>query len=215
MLINAISTFALYCQQCGKIQMHDISHFSIKKTVLEFKCSCGHVQARLARASTRQFILSIPCVACQSTHDILFNYKKLLQTKAEQVYCLKDNFELGYFGTRAAIDQILTEQKRECVSLMRETASDESDEYIEKQHIILGILNKIHDIAEQGGIYCRCGSESVEADLLPDCILVECMHCGAYYSIAAQTEYDLQYAQTLDSVELVAPRCFAKRIDFD
>lgn len=195
--------------------MHDIYHFSIKRTVLELKCSCGHVQAGLVRTSAGQFILSIPCVVCQSTHSVFFSSRKLLHTQVDKVYCNKDNFELGYFGSRAAVEKTLADQKQECVSLIRETDKDESDEPIERQHIVLGILNKIHDIAEQGGVYCRCGSDAVEADLLPDCIMLECMHCGAYYTIAAQTEHDLQCAQSMNSIELAPQHYLVKRIDFD
>lgn len=138
-----------------------------------------------------------------------------MYTLVDKIYCVKDNFELGYFGDREAIEKTLADQKQECVSLIRETDQDEPEEHIERQHIVLGILNKVHDIAEQGGVYCRCGGDAVEADLLPDCIILECMHCGAYYILAAQTEYDLQAAQTLDSIELAPRRYLVKRIDFD
>lgn len=211
--ISAISTFALYCQQCGKIHLHELSHFCIKKTELELKCSCSHVQATLSRVGSRQFLLSIPCVACQSTHNIFIDRKNLLRTAVDKVYCIKDNFELGYLGDKNAIAETLAAQKREGVSLIRESDSGENDELIEKQHIVLGILNRVHDIAEQGGVYCRCGSDAVEADLLPDHILLECLKCGSYYTIAAQTEHDLQAAQTLDSIELLPQRYYAKKID--
>ena len=193
--------------------MHDISHFCVKNTAIELKCSCNHVQAQLSRAGSRQFLLSIPCVACQSTHNIVIDRKRLLRTAVDKVYCTKDNFELGYLGEHQAITETLANQKREGVSLIRETDSGESDELIEKQHIVLGILNKVHDIAEQGGIYCPCGSDAVEADLLPNHILLECLKCGSYFTLAAQTEHDLQAVQTLDSIELVPQRYLAKRID--
>lgn len=211
MVINATSTFALYCQRCSKIQMHDISHFSINKKVRELKCSCNHIQAKISRLGSRQLLLSIPCVVCQSTHHIYIELKKLLHTKLDKVYCCKDNFELGYLGDRKAINETLADQKRECENLIRETDSTYFEEYPGKHHIILDVLNKVHDIAELGGVYCRCGSEKVEADIVADCIVLECLQCGGYYVMSAQTEQDVVHAQSLTSIELEPQRCFAKK----
>jgi len=215
-VISAITTLALYCQRCGKIHLHDISRFSLKRAgQLELTCSCNQVQATLTRTGSRQYLLCIPCVVCQDNHIICLDSKKLWRTQIDKIYCVNDNFELGFVGNRAAISEILAGHKREFERLVRETDNDENEEQIETQQIMLEILNKVHDIAEQGGVYCGCGSGAVEASLLTDCIMLECLKCGGHYMLPAQTEHDLVYAQSLSIIELVSRRCFAHSIDFD
>lgn len=205
-LINPGWSVALYCQRCGKIQLHDMSYFSKRDRIQTLRCSCNHAQATLMRTTSDQIKIQIPCGACDALHEAKFKKKKLLRLKLEKIYCYNDHFELGYIGKRKNIEDFLAYNKREFETIN----AFNSDERIDKQQILLEILNKVHDIASEGGVICPCSHPILEADIVGDTILLECQHCGRYYMIPARDEQDLKKINTMDQIEL-APGKFIAR----
>lgn len=206
MIIGAVATLALYCPRCGKIQNHDVSRFIMKDSArLDLYCSCGQLQA-VFTACRHQYLLNIPCLVCQTNHVISLDKKKFWHAKFEKIYCVQENLELGFFGKRNLIEKMLADHKREFDSLVHEMAFDDYGEYIENPLIMLEILNRIHDIAENGGIFCSCGSTAVEINLLPDGIELSCIHCGAQKIIDARREQDLTLINSLEVIELISGR---------
>jgi hypothetical protein len=206
MVISAVATLALYCPCCGKIQMHDISRFDLKAvTRRDFLCSCGQHKATMT-STGRQCLLDIPCVVCQTNHIICLDSKQFWHTDLDKIYCSQENLELGFVGNRQAVEQIIAAHKREFESFVHEMDDDAQDENIEDSQIMLEILNKVHDIAEKGGVYCHCGSTAIRAAVLPTCIELECVQCGSMKTIQAKNEQDLAYSKKLDTIELVPRR---------
>jgi hypothetical protein len=200
MLINTISTLALYCSRCGKIQMHDVSRFDLKNAIgRELSCGCGHLQATITGSGHGQYLLDIPCVVCETNHIVCVDIKEFWRGTVNKLYCAAANLELGFSGNRQAIEQTIADHQREFDSIAREVANDD---YIENPQIMFEVLNKIHDIAENGGVYCRCGGNLIEADVQPDYIELVCIHCSGRSVIAAKTEADLAVVQALASIEL-------------
>lgn len=200
MVINTISTLALYCSRCSKIQMHDVSRFDMKNAVgRELICSCGHLQATINGARHDQYLLDVPCVVCETKHIVCVDIKDFWGGQVNKIYCSVANLELGFGGKREAIEQTIAEHQREFDSIAREVAHDD---YIENPQIMFEVLNKIHDIAERGQIYCRCGGGMVEADVQPDYIELVCNHCDGRRIIAAKSEADLLKIESLTTIEL-------------
>ncbi|MBP2632767.1 MAG: hypothetical protein H6Q70_3395 [Firmicutes bacterium] len=209
MLIHANWSVALYCQRCGKIEIHDVSYFTKQESVKTLRCSCNHPQATLIRTASNQIKLQIPCGGCNSLHEANYKAKNLLKLKLEKIYCSKDFFELGYIGKREEIEEILAFTKREFERIIH------SEEQIEKQQIFFEVINKLHDIAEQGGIICPCESKAIEANLLGDSVILECLHCGSYCTVSAKDEDDLEKVRDLEYIELAQGRILVKNIDLD
>lgn len=209
MLIHASWSVALYCQRCGKIEIHDVSYFTKQESAKTLRCSCNHPQATLIRTASNQIKLQIPCGGCNSLHEANYKAKNLLKLKLEKIYCSKDFFELGYIGKREEIEEILAFTKREFERIIH------SEEQIEKQQIFFEVINKLHDIAEQGGIVCPCESKAIEANLLGDSVILECLHCGSYCTVSAKDEDDLEKVRELEYIELAQGRILVKNIDLD
>lgn len=206
MLINAGWSVALYCQYCGKIEINDISYFDSQKGIQLLKCSCHHVKAKLVRTDANQIKLQIPCGACGALHEARFNRRRLLRTRLEPVHCFADNFELGYVGKRDAIKEFLAYNKREFDTMNKACSGEE----IEKQLILLEILNKLHDLAESDGVVCGCGKQELDADIVGDSILLECRNCGSFALVPAITEEDLQKMNNTEKIELSHGRFLAR-----
>lgn len=210
-VVRAGWSVALYCQRCGKIHIHEISYFSPRTSGLVLRCGCNYPQATLVRTDRNFFEIHIPCLVCNSVHTARYKSKQLLKTKVEKIYCAKDRFELGYIGKKESIEEILAFNKRQ----FERVSGDGSEEQIEKQQILLEALNRIHDIAEEGGVNCACGHSEISADLLGNSIVLECCHCGGYCILPAKSERDLRRLDEMRCIELSPGRFLVKNIDLD
>ena len=205
MVINTVSTLALYCSRCGKLHMHNISRFNLKNTGRRnLVCSCGQIQATITSSGERQCLLDIPCVLCQTNHVICLDSKRLWHADMDKIYCVQEKFELGFIGARLVIADTVNKYKVEFEKLAADM--DEYDDYIQNPQVMLETLNKIHDMAEKGGLHCRCGSSAIGAEVLPDGIELECAQCGGLLVIPAQSEQDLTYIQAVEDIEIISLR---------
>jgi hypothetical protein len=207
MVINTVSTLALYCPRCGKLHMHDISRFDLKNTAgRNLLCSCGQVQALITSVGDRQCLLDVPCVLCQTNHVICLDSSRFWHATMDKIYCIQENFELGFVGSRKLITEAMDKFKVEFEKMALDMDLDEYDDYIANPLIMFETLNKIHDIAEKGNIYCRCGSSAIGAEVLPEGIELECAQCGGHLVIQARSEQDLAHLETLDAIEIISLR---------
>ncbi|MBP2634331.1 MAG: hypothetical protein H6Q72_238 [Firmicutes bacterium] len=207
MIINAVSTLALYCPRCGKIELHNVSRFAINNSACQLACSCGQSQGTISVAGRRQYLLDIPCVVCETNHLIFLDSNLFRQPKASRIYCDQANLELGFVGNPEAIAAIVDKHKQEVASLASELEGQPDGSGIENSQILLEILNKIHDIAEQGGVYCSCGnSTDVEVDVLVDAVELSCHQCEGRLLISAKDEQDLARLSAMGAIELAPLR---------
>ncbi|BBB91223.1 MAG TPA: hypothetical protein PKA28_15170 [Methylomusa anaerophila] len=214
MIIDSVATLALFCLRCGNIQLHYISRFSSQGAGHRLICSCGQVQATVASAGRRQYILDIPCGICETSHLICFDSKLFWQSKVSKIYCHKANLELGFVGSREVIESTLATHSQAAAKLVHDVDDlfDGCDcNSVKNSQIMLQVLNKIHDIAEQGGVCCCCGSTNITATLLVDAIELNCNHCDGRLIIPARNDNDLSQAEALFSIELVPQRAQLRR----
>ena len=206
MVINTVSTLALYCSRCGKLHMHNISRFNLKNAGRRsLLCSCGQIQATITSSGERQCLLDIPCVLCQTNHVICLDSKRLWHADMDKIYCVREKFELGFIGEKRVITETVNKYKVEFEKLAADMG--EYDDYIQNPQVMLQTLNKIHDMAEKGELHCRCGSSTIGAEVLPGGIELECAQCGGVLLIPAQSEQDLTLMQSLENIEIISLRC--------
>lgn len=193
MVIETVFTLALYCPCCGKTKDHEISWFDFKnKESRKLICSCGQIQAEVKSIIRGQCLLYIPCPVCQTRHVICINSKNI---KLKRLYCYKENLELGFVGSPSEVAHTIAQHKHGLQML-------EADTDIKNPQIIVGMLNRLHDIAENGRLYCECGSFDIEANLLDDGIELFCLKCGEHLRFFAQVE-DLRYLKSINDLELM------------
>ena len=202
MVIHTDATLALYCSHCGKIHTHDISRFAIKANrQVELSCKCGHIEASIAVAGGAQFFLTIYCELCRKEHVLCIGYRRSDLAEIRKLYCPKNNLELGFVGRRPLIEQLL-EQHRSAVNRV---LPDQSNLENDNSQILLDILNRVHDIAETGGVTCNCGCAIIRAEVLPAGIEVRCQNCGANAAFSARNEADLMCFESVKLIKLSLP----------
>lgn len=212
MVIGSQATLALYCQKCGNLMMHDLSRFALKTALpKQLFCSCGHCQATIVSAGSRQCLLSIPCVVCETDHLVTFDSQRFWRKNVDKVYCTEENLEMGFVGCRQAIRTMIDEHKREIDDLFSENACQDNEETIVNSQVMLEIINLVHDIAERGGIFCHCGGTTIEADILADRVEVICGHCGGRQVIPALKDSDVVKLKMNDTIEIVPLRQFRRK----
>lgn len=202
MVIDTTTTLALYCSHCGKIHLHTVCRFSLHADKqAELCCSCGHMQARVAPARKGQFFLTLYCQLCHKQHVLCVSYRQSGVSEPRKLYCAKNNLELGFAGDRELIERTL-EQHRYAVNhaLPDQSGNDGADN--ENSQVLLEVLNKVHDIAENGGVHCSCGSSAIRARVLASCIELRCQACGASVTLDARNEMDLARLADIKTIHL-------------
>lgn len=205
MVIRTEATLALYCPHCGKLHMHSFNRFNLPGTAKrELVCSCGQIQAAISSVGRRQYLLDIPCVLCETTHKVCIDARRFWRAEADKLYCAEENIELGLFGRSRIIEKTFADHKNELDQLPREAEYD--DEHIDNPQVMFGIFNRIHDMAEQGDISCRCGQFAIDAEVLPNCIELTCRQCGSRRVVPALTDSDLEQVKSWEFIQLIPQR---------
>lgn len=199
MAISTGATLALYCSHCGNIQIHHLCRFSLNiRSHVELHCSCGHLQAKISPARKSQSLLSLYCDLCRKDHVLCIDFKRADADELCKLYCIEENLELGFFGNRHLVEQTLEQDK----SATNRFLPDQPGADNENSQVLLAVLNRVHDIAEFGGVYCTCGSVSIKAKVLTSSIELRCQSCGAYVTLAARSEVDLARLDAAKTIEL-------------
>jgi hypothetical protein len=137
---------------------------------------------------------------------ICIDRKRLWHAEMDKIYCVQENFELGFVGAKEVILETVNKYKVEFEKLASDMDHDECDDYIQNPQVMLQALNRIHDMAEKDRVHCRCGSSAIGAQVLPDRIELECAQCGGQFFIQAKSDQDLTYIEGLEDLEIISPR---------
>lgn len=200
MLIATNAVMAMRCPVCGKIEFHDFSRFAVSKSrPVNINCSCGAVKLIINTKKHSFYRFQIPCLVCETKHFMEVTGRSLWSGDVTKLSCSDTDLELGYVGPESKIRQIINTREQELEDLV----GDVNDEgYFHSSDIMYEVLNCLHEIAEQGDLYCQCGNLKIEVELFPDCLELHCRNCDSVNIIYAETEDDLNVIKQVDTIEL-------------
>lgn len=200
MLINTNSIMTMRCPVCGIIKYHDLSRFAISKgNPFYINCACGAAALMISTKDHLFYRLQVPCLVCETKHQIEFTGKFLWSGEVIRLSCSDTDLELGYIGPEPAVKQIVYSREQELDAL---TDDINSESYFHNSDIMYEVLSCLHEIAEQGNLYCQCGNLGIEVELFPDCLELHCKNCDSINIIYAETEDDLNVIRQVDTIEL-------------
>lgn len=200
MLINTNSIMTMRCPVCGKIKYHHLSRFAVSKgNPFYVNCSCGAAALIISTKNHSLYRLQVPCLVCETKHQIEFTGKFLWSGEVIRLSCSDTDLELGYIGPEQEVKQLIYSQERELDALADDI---NSESYFHNSDIMYEVLSCLHEIAEQGDLYCQCGNLGIEVELFPDCLELHCKNCDSINIIYAETEDDLNVIRQVDSIEL-------------
>nr|WP_320146467.1 hypothetical protein [uncultured Anaeromusa sp.] len=198
MVARTLTSLALFCQRCGKLELHDLSRFSLNHERRQLYCHCGQWQGEIVAASHSQPLLRLPCLLCQQEHLLCFTPSQFWQVEMHRLYCPNHTLELGLIGRPDLLREQQLRHRQAWELLQRE----DDAEAIEDPQVLLEVLNMVHDLAAQGEISCACQQPQLEAEVLDRGVLLSCRSCGAKHLVPACNERDLTKAAQLREIEL-------------
>lgn len=191
MLIDTSVTIAYKCASCGSFEFFNISLFTfLYKKESTFSCRCRKSSITIIQEGENGYLIKTPCIGCGSDHIYMLGKKEIVQKKLLNTFnCPETGVKLCFLGKDEVVRKKVDSLEEEFDELM-DMFGYES--YFKNTQVMFDSLNRIHDIAEQGNLYCECGSVQIELVLLSDRILLKCGKCNAGKIIYAATNEDLK-----------------------
>lgn len=201
MIVATETVVAMRCPSCGKLEFHSISRFAFAGAkTYKITCSCGAPKLTVGTKNRKQFWVQIPCVLCETNHLVYFKSTQMWSNDVNFLYCSDTNVELGFFGPEEKVHAIADNYEHNLEALVDELGYDD---YFYSPDIMFEVLNRLHEIAEDGLMFCECGSYQIEIDIFPDRIELQCKDCQALSVVYAEKEEDLTRIKELKKIELV------------
>jgi hypothetical protein len=178
MLLNASVTVAYKCPVCGSFEFFDgisLSKIYYKKNNT-FECRCGQSALAVSTEGSDGICITVPCISCECSHVFLISRKSLICNKVNTLLCPEKGIKLCFIGNDSDVRQKVDCFERELDEIINTFGYEN---YFSNTQVMMDSINHIHDIAEQGKLYCECGSEDIEISLLPDRIQLKCRACAA------------------------------------
>ncbi|HEY9061646.1 MAG TPA: hypothetical protein VIO64_14225 [Pseudobacteroides sp.] len=190
MLINTCLTMGYKCNFCGSFEFFNISLFRLLgKRAYTLTCRCNNSKITIFNDNLNEFKIRTPCIGCGSNHIFTLSRNELLVKPVSVLHCPGTGIELSFIGTDEEVRKRIDRLEKEFDELIDLFGYDK---YFKNTQVMFDALNKIHDIAENGNLYCECGSNEVEMLLYEDGIHLKCLRCFANVMIDASSNKDLK-----------------------
>lgn len=188
MLVNTDLTVAYRCPVCGSFRFGDISVFRLGTDTVKI-CSCCRCAVRIVRKGRGMYRVSVPCIGCGSNHVYNIEMPSIVKKDVLTFFCDITGIQHFFIGkdehVRRRVDRYETELEgiADCLGY---------DSYFKNSHVMLDMLIRLHEMAEQGSLCCECGSGDIEISLLSDRIFLKCRNCPGKKVIFASSNKDLK-----------------------
>lgn len=198
MLIDTSVTIAYKCPSCGSFKFFSISVFQIfQQKNQSLKCDCGGSTIEIIRKKRYGFAFLVPCIGCEGKHLAVLSKSGFVFSKINTYRCTNTGIELCFIGKDYIVRENIDKLEKEFDKLIDMLGYDS---YFKNTQVMYDSLNKIHDIAEEGNLFCECGNNDIEIKLLSDKIYLKCKKCSAsrdIYAISNEHLKDIQMKQEI------------------
>ena len=190
MLIDTSITIAYKCTSCGSFEFFNISLFILSgKRSGVLPCRCKKSRILLEREGEGNFLIRIPCIGCGNEHTYLLTKRNILFGEQLVFNCPETGMQICFTGRDEAVRRRVDNLEEEFDELMDRYGYES---YFANTRVMFDMVNRIHDIALKGNLYCECGSRDIEMAMLPECILLRCGKCGGNKKVPASKNRDLK-----------------------
>jgi len=126
-VLDTCLTFAVRCNNCGKIGFHSISAFELPlNTGMDFCCECGNVEMTVTLNDKKGIVVKIPCLACDIDHTYRYSLKNILSKRLTVVCCTETGLELCFLGNRKDVKDMVSKYQEDLKLLLGELGLFES-----------------------------------------------------------------------------------------
>lgn len=200
MIVPTDTVIMLRCPDCGRLELFHLSRFGVsKRKPGRVICSCGVEKARVTTRDYAAYTLEVNCTVCDLQHTYQLSGKRLWSQEVTPLLCLETGLELGSIGPRDKVRAAIPSYQEELEELIEELGGPG---YFINPDVMYEVLNYVQEMADEGGVFCPCGKNKIELEVLPDRLELRCKHCERLKVIYAETEEDYLRLQELPAIEL-------------
>ncbi len=208
------TTVAYRCPHCGTGVMSAVSLFHLRGNMVRLKCTCGKSMMEIEPASDGKVRLCVPCIICPKPHRYTVSEKIFFGEELFVLPCAYSDINIAMMGDTNHVKAELARTEMQLLDLMEESGiSDfsalhkEADEVVSDPQVLEILSFVIHDLDDEGKIYCNCErGEDFEGDylleILPEGVRVTCKRCGATKLLPANSLLDAHEFLNADSLTL-------------
>lgn len=202
MPVETEKVLAMRCPECGRLEYHRLQRFAVAcGKSLVVKCSCGMSKIAISTKNLSDYRIRVSCVYCDGYHSQAHSGKQIWSSNdIIALYCCDTGFELGHIGNKQEIEKMVTGREKELEILVSEFGRDN---YFHNSKIMYEVLQCIHQITENGRLYCQCGNHQIGVDIFPERLELHCSKCDSINIVYAETDEDLQVIKQVEEIELV------------
>lgn len=199
MLISTQAAFAIRCPQCGKLETATVSRFACTRgRSVNVACSCG--AHKLTVSDKRESVyLKVPCYLCDGVHFLYYTPRQFWRGDMQPIACADTDLQLGMFGAEREVTSYALAGGSELEQFLEDAAFGD---YFDHPEAMVHALERVHTLAEEGKVRCRCGNRELSLDIFPEHLELNCPDCGRSRTLRAASEEDLTALDATDHIEL-------------
>lgn len=196
MLIDTTFAVVLFCADCGRMHLEEVSAFSLYRKTKNIICACGKHLGCLRALGSDRYMLSLGAIE-QGVHAVRFSRNILDTNKVYPFPSMCCREEGGFVGSLQAVCNELEFTEKETAH------SIDFPDCIDAPEVMFEVINKVDDLAISGSICCgNCGHSEIGLEIFGSFILLYCSHCGNMYEIRAKYQEDAKYIRKINFIEL-------------
>ena len=175
MVINFKRTVAYMCPSCGEMTFADFSLFELSgERGISVSCGCQKSQLKIFPKTKEQYVLSLRCLLCDELHEYPVSLQDLLKKSCMDFACPQVLIGLAFVGKSDAVSS----RVKENTEYINEIVSTCGLSHTGKNGVtMLKALDKIQQLSDDSNLFCECGSNIIDVDVLEDEIILECCMC--------------------------------------
>ena len=201
MIIDFGRVAAYLCPACGNVAFAEFSLFELSGgRGIVLSCDCGKSHLNISPRTKTEYTVSVDCMMCDREHEFITPLNQLMKQPVLNFACPELFIALASVGKQE--DVLAAMQQNQ--DYIREIVSACGLSHTGKNGLtFLKALNKIQELSEDGALYCGCGSNLIDVDVLEDEIVLECHECK---STASFTAKDVRTGNFSEVTEMVIPK---------
>lgn len=206
------TTVAYRCPHCGAGVMSVVGVFSLSAEMMKLKCSCGHSEMTMSRASNGKIRFSVPCMLCPSPHSFTVNSSVVFSKELFVLPCPYSDINIAVMGSEDHVKAELSRSELELLDILEKSGIDNfesihGESFLTDPQVLDIVTYVIRELDEEKKITCRCDPSKVEesmydVEILEDAVRVTCQHCGASKLVPANSLIAANEFLNADKLEL-------------
>lgn len=183
MVINYNRCASYMCPGCGEMTFGEFSLFELSGgRGISLKCGCGKSHLDILPKTKEHYMISLRCILCDEVHEYPVTLYDLLKKRLLDFSCPDILIGLIFIGKSDAVKEAVkgnAEYINEVVSACGLSHTGQNGV------TMLKALDKIQKLSDDSCVFCKCGSNLIDVDVLEDELILECCMCGNTISFTA------------------------------